>query len=114
MVFAASSSDDGAAEDLADRVEKIDLLVSFGELVGRVLDLERVLEILRHDGKQELEIAVDLAALDRARAEREPRATRPGDRHGDETSALGGSSRIDAESAGAARAAAGRRAACRR
>ena len=43
----------GASEDLADRVEEIDLLVALGELVRGVLDLERGLEILGDDGKEE-------------------------------------------------------------
>ena len=40
---------DGAAEDLADRVEEIDLLVPLGELVRGVLHLERGLQVLRDD-----------------------------------------------------------------
>ena len=41
---------DGAAENLADRVEEVDLLVAFGELVRGVLDLERGLQVLRTTG----------------------------------------------------------------
>src|SRR6185437_8463298 len=37
---------DRAAEDLADRVQQVDLLVPLGELVGGVLDFERRLEVL--------------------------------------------------------------------
>src|SRR5215218_4874830 len=86
-----------APQDLADRVEEIDLLVALGELVGCVLHLERVLQILRDDGTQELQIAVDLPALDRTRAQHEPGGAWSGDRHDDEAPSLGGLVAYDAE-----------------
>ena len=70
-----------AAEDLADRVEEIDLLVSLGELVGGVLDLERRLQRMRDDGQQELQIERRaVRSSPRARSDDEPRAARAGDR----------------------------------
>ena len=41
-----------ATEDLADRVEEVDLLIALGELVRRVLDLERRLQILCDDREE--------------------------------------------------------------
>jgi hypothetical protein len=68
----------GAAEDLADRVEEVDLLVALGQLVRGVLHLERRLEVLRDDGRQELQVGLERAGL-RAWSHQEPRAARAGD-----------------------------------
>src|SRR4051812_28606036 len=71
-----------AAENLADGIEEVDLLVAFRELVRGVLHLHRVLEELREDGTQELEIAVQLHSLDGTRTECDPRSARSA--HGDD------------------------------
>jgi hypothetical protein len=47
---------DGPAENLADRVEEIDLLVSFGELRRGVLYFKRSLSELGHDRHQQLDM----------------------------------------------------------
>src|SRR5258708_3294867 len=64
---------DSAAENLADRVEKIDLLVALGELVGRMLDFERGLDVLGYDRKEEVEQLIQNSARALARADGEPR-----------------------------------------
>ena len=64
---------DGSAEDLAGRVEAIDLLVALGELVGRVLDLERRLQVVGDDRQEELEPPARRGGAVGARPQREPR-----------------------------------------
>jgi hypothetical protein len=67
---------DRTAEDLADRIEQIDLLVTLGELARRVLYLHRRLEVLRDDGQHEVEVIARACARRRTRTNGNPGRTR--------------------------------------
>ena len=63
---------DRAPQNLGDRVEKVDLLVALGELVGGVLDFERRLEVLPDDGGEEARVALERSVRDRRWAGHDP------------------------------------------
>ena len=68
----------GATKDFANSVEQIDLFVPLRELVRGMLDLERGLEILRHDREHEAHVALEVGRCGTARAQHEPRTARSG------------------------------------
>src|SRR5205085_11245447 len=62
-------------EDLADRVEKIDLLITLRQLIRRVLDFQCRLQKLRHHWHHEPHVAVEIGVWHTTRTELQPGAT---------------------------------------
>jgi hypothetical protein len=81
---------DGSAQDLADRIEKIDLLISLRQLGRRVLDLQRRLHELRDDGHQQIDVAVFGLRVHVARPDGQPDLFRRMDAGDEQRAEIGG------------------------